>query len=92
MIWDPSVVRRSPQLAVLDLLVQVTETAVIALCAAHPALEHVPSSDQIPLERLADQVVENALATVDALDRYRLLLRELERLDEETFAEDEPLF
>ena len=33
------------------------------------------------IDHLADQVVESALATLDALERYRRLLHDIQRLD-----------
>ena len=82
MTLDPPRLRRSPQLAALDLLVNAAETAIVALCAAHPRIEHTLSHDPKPaIEHLADHVVERAMATLEALDHYRILLDDIQRLD-----------
>lgn len=82
MTLTPPRLRRSPQLAALDLLVNSAETAIVALCAAHPGIEHALSHDPKPaIEHLADHVVERAMATLEALDRYRVLLDDIQRLD-----------
>lgn len=75
MNLDPQTPRHHPELAVLDVLENAIETAFVALCAVHPALEHDLSPDpQPPLECLADQIHHRAAALLAALDRYRLLL------------------
>jgi hypothetical protein len=79
---DASSLRDHPQLAALDLLVHATETAIVALCAAHPGIEHALRVIPEPaIDHLADRVVERALATLDALARYRVLLDDIQRLD-----------
>lgn len=76
MSVDPNTLRHSPQLAALELLAEAAETAIVALCAAHPALEHELGDDPQPaIEQLADQVIDQAFHALDALDRYRHLLR-----------------
>ena len=83
MTFDASRLRNNPQLAALDLLVHATETAVVALCAAHPGIERALRLVPEPaIDHLADHVVERALATLDALDRYRVLLDDIQRLDD----------
>jgi len=77
---DPNTLRHSPQLAALELLAEAAETAIVALCAAHPALEHELGDDPQPaIEQLADQVVDYAFHALDALGRYQALLRVLPR-------------
>jgi hypothetical protein len=72
---DPHTLRRHPELATLDLLENVIETTFVALCAAHPGLEHELCVDpQPPLEYLADQIHHCAATLLAALDRYRLML------------------
>ena len=39
MRLDTEVLRESPQLAAIELLIQAADTTVVALCAAHPGLE-----------------------------------------------------
>jgi hypothetical protein len=79
---DASSLRNDPQLAAVELLVHATETAIVALCAAHPGIEHALRRVPEPaIDHLADQVVESALATLDALERYRRLLHDIQRLD-----------
>jgi hypothetical protein len=82
MSLDPETLRHNPQLAAIDLLVQTAETAIVALCAAHPAIEHKLRHDpHPPIECLADHVVHQAMKLLDALDRYQILLHDLDRLD-----------
>ena len=90
MMLDPPRLRRNPQLAALDLLIEATETASVALCAAHPAVEHPPNGDpQPPLEHLANTVLERASALLDAIDRYHALLQDLECLERGPPANDD---
>ena len=81
MTLPPRVLRRWPELAALDSLHHVAETAIVALCAAHPLIESAHRHDpQPPLERLADHLVDHAMLMLDALDRYRALLHDRDRL------------
>lgn len=92
---DPQSLRESPQLAALELLVQAAETATIALCAAHPSIEHdLRHFPEPPIERLADHLIDRATVMLDALDRYRRLLRDLDRLRRAALDDDdqEPTF
>jgi hypothetical protein len=90
MTLDASSLRLNPQLAALDLLVHATETAIVALCAAHPAIQYaLRHNPEPPIEHLADHVVEQALATLNALDRYRVLLDDLQRLDTGSLDDDD---
>ena len=98
MTLEPKILRHSPQLAAVEMLRQTTETTLVALCAAHPAIERVLRHDPQPsLDRLADHVVDRAMLLLDALDRYCLLLGDIDRLrrglttDEDT-EEEEPVF
>jgi hypothetical protein len=78
---EPRVLRRWPQLAALSSLGKVAETAIVALCAAHPLIESAHRLDpQPPLERLADHLVDHAMLMLDALDRYRALIQDRDRL------------
>ena len=85
----PPQLRQSPQVGCLDLLAHATEVAIIALCAAHPAVEHELDDDALPRDRLADCIIERAMTLLDAVDRYRLLLQDPRALDDP--AESEPL-
>ncbi len=81
MILEPRLLRRWPQLAALANLHQVAETAIVALCAAHPLTESAHRHDPLsPLERLADRLVDHAMSMLDALDRYRALTHDRDRL------------
>jgi hypothetical protein len=81
MTLDPKTLRQSPQLAALSVLDEAAHTAILAILAAHPAIEHVLTQDpQDPLERLADHVVDHLMLTLDALDHYRRLLHDRQRL------------
>lgn len=93
MILDSLILRKHPELAILDLCAQAAQTAVVALCAVHPAIEHVLRNDpQPPLERLADDVVEHAYALLDALDRYRPLLHDSARLSSRATLDEQSIF
>lgn len=81
MNLSPALLRCNPQLAALALLHGSAETAIIALCAAHPAIEDILDADPHPsLEHLANHVVERAMLLLDALDRYERLLHDHDRL------------
>ena len=82
MTLDASRLRSHPQLAALDLLVHATQTAIVALCAAHPGIEYALRLVPEPaINHLADHVVERALTMLDALERCRRLLDDIQRLD-----------
>jgi hypothetical protein len=55
MMFDPQLLRESPQLASIELLIQAAEITVIALCAAHLAsstssgLTQSPPSTGLPI-------------------------------------------
>lgn len=78
----PPVLRKTPQVGCLDLLAHATEIAIIALCAAHPIVEHELDDDASPGDRLADRIIDHALALLAAVDRYRLLLHDPRILDD----------
>ncbi len=81
MTLEPRLLRRWPQLAALDCLHQVAETAIVALCAAHPLIESAHAHDpHSPLDQLADHLVDHAMSMLHALDRYRALLHDRDRL------------
>jgi|RhiMethySRZTD1v2_1073278.scaffolds.fasta_scaffold81494_4 hypothetical protein len=84
----PETLRTNPQLASLDLLVNTLETAIVALCAAHPSIERKPIEITVPIDRLADRLVIRATLTLEAADRYRRLLHELELLYAESLDDD----
>jgi hypothetical protein len=78
---EPRLLRRWPQLAALDSLHHVAETAIFALCAAHPLIESALRDDpHSPLEQLADRLVDHAMLLLDALHRYRALIEDRDRL------------
>ena len=78
-VLSPETFAAAPERASLDLLEHVTEIAIIALCAAHPAIQDKPPHP-IPFDCLADRVVEHAMTLLDALNDYRRLARDIERL------------
>ncbi len=49
MMLDVKALRDSPQLAAIELLIQAADTTVVALCAAHPALDHDLRPDPEPV-------------------------------------------
>ena len=78
----PALLRREPQLGPLDMLIHATEIAIIALCASHPRVEHDLDDSALPGDITADRVVERAMALLEAVDRYRLLLHDPRALDD----------
>jgi hypothetical protein len=77
---NPGALRRSPQLAAIAILREAAEATIVALCAAHPAIEHTLRHDPLPsIDRLADHVADHAMLMLDALDRYQLLVHDLDR-------------
>jgi hypothetical protein len=78
----PSLLRREPQLAPLDMLTHATEIAIIALCASHPRVEHELDDSALPGDITADRIIDRAMALLDAVDRYRLLLHDPRALDD----------
>ena len=78
----PPVLRQHPQVGCLDLLAHVTEVAIIALCAAHAAIEHELDDDAAPGDRFADRIIERDLTLLDAVDWYRLLLHDPKAFDD----------
>jgi len=84
----PETLRTSPQLASLDLLANSLETAIVSLCAAHPSIERKPAEITLPIDRLADRIVTRATLTLEAVDRYRHLLHQLELLYAQSLDDD----
>jgi hypothetical protein len=78
----PALLRREPQLGPLDMLTHATEIAIIALCASHPRVEHALDDDALPGDITADRVIERAMALLEAVDQYRLLLHDPRALDD----------
>lgn len=72
----PPLLRTHPQLGSLELLVHATEVAIIALCAGHPRIERELDDLALPGDQLADRILDRAMALLDAVDRYRLLLHD----------------
>ena len=72
----PPMLRKTPQLGSVDLLVHAAEVAVIALCAAHPGVQQELGEDASPGDLRADRVIERAMTLLEAVDRYRVFLEE----------------
>jgi len=71
MMLDVKSLRDSPQLAAIELLIQAAETTVVALCAAHPALEHELRPDLEPVtDRLADRPFDRITCMRDGIHRH----------------------
>jgi hypothetical protein len=85
----PEALRTTPQLAALDLLVNTLEVAIVSLCAAHPSIEYEPTPSGLPIDRLADRIVDTAMVTLEAVDRYRRLLHDLKLLYAQTLVDDD---
>lgn len=77
----PALLRREPQLGPLDMLTHATEIAIVALCASHPRVEHELDDDASPGDVSADSIIDRAMALLEAVDRYRLLLHDPRALD-----------
>ncbi len=93
MILNPKTPPQRPQLAAIELLVHAVETAVVALSAAHPNIEHDLRNDPLPpIDKLADCAVDRAIDMLDALDRYRRSVHDLDRIHRETHLEDDTIF
>lgn len=81
MTLDPESLRDNPHLAVLELLIHAADTTVVALCAAHPGLEHELRPDPEPVvDRLADRLVNRISCMRDGIHQYCRSLGELQRL------------
>jgi len=78
----PSLLRREPQLGPLDMLTHATEIAIIALCASHPRIEHELDDGASLDDITADRIIDRAMALLEAVDRYRLLLHDPRALDD----------
>jgi hypothetical protein len=84
----PALLRREPQLGPLDMLTHATEVAIIALCASHPRVENELDERAMPGDINADRIIERAMALLEAVDRYRLLLHDPRALDDPPPIED----
>ena len=78
----PTLLRRDPQLGALDVLAHATEVAIVALCASHPRVEHELDDTASPSDVTADRIIDRAMALLEAVDRYRLLLHDPRALDD----------
>ena len=78
----PALLRCKPQIAQLDMLTHATEIAIIALCASHPRVEHELDDDASPGDITADRLIDRAMALLEAVDRYRLVLHDPRALDD----------
>jgi len=93
MMLDPELLRESPQLAALALLIQAADTTVVALCAAHPGLEHDLMPDPEPVvDRLAIRLVDRISCVRDGVRQYCRSLDDLQRLRHRSLDDDEPDF
>ncbi len=93
MMLDPELLRQSPQLAAIELLIQAADTTVVALCAAHPGLDHDLSPDPEPaVDRLADRLVDRISCMRDGIHLYCRFLNELQRLRRCSLDDDDPDF
>lgn len=93
MMLDPELLRQSPQLAAIELLIQAADTTVVALCAAHPGLEHDLRPDPEPIvDRLADRLVDRISCMRDGIHQYCRTLNELQRLQRCALDDDESDF
>jgi hypothetical protein len=93
MRLDPDLLRESPQLAALELLIQAADTTVVALCAAHPGLEHELRPDPEPVvDRLADRLVDRISCMRDGIHQYCRSLDHLQRLRRPSLDDDDPDF
>jgi hypothetical protein len=81
---SPALLRREPQLGPLDVLAHATEIAIVALCASHPRVEHELDDTASPGDVTADRIIDRAMALLEAVDRYRLLLHDPSAIDHST--------
>jgi len=90
---DVKSLRDSPQLAAIELLIQAADTTVVALCAAHPGLEHDLRPDPEPaIDRRADRLVDRITCMRDGIQQYCRALDELQRLRRCSLDDDDPDF
>ena len=93
MRLDPELLRESPQLAAIELLIQAADTTVVALCAAHTGLEHNLRPDPEPvIDRLADRLVDRITCMRDGIQQYRRALHDLQRPRRCPLDDDDPDF
>jgi len=87
---DVKALRDSPQLAVIELLIQAADTTVVALCAAHAGLEHDLRPDPEPVvDRLADRLVDRITCMRDGIQQYCRSLHETQRLRRGALEDDD---
>ncbi len=92
MMLDPELLRESPQLAAIELLIQAAEMTVVALCAAHPGLQHELRPDPEPVvDRLADRLVDRISCMRDGIHQYCRTLNDLQRLRRCSLDDDDDL-
>ncbi len=90
---DVKSLRVNPHLAAIELLIQAADTTVVALCAAHPGLEHALRPDHEPVaDRLADRLVDRINHMRDGIRQYCRTLDQLQRLRRCSLDDDEPDF
>ena len=90
MMLNPESLRQSPQLAAIELLIHAADTTVVALCAAHPGLEHDLRPDPEPaVDRLADRLVDRISCMRDGIHQYCRTLNELQRLQRCSLDDDD---
>ena len=90
---DVKSLRVNPQLAAIELLIQAADTTVVALCAAHPGLEHDLRPDPEPVaDRPADRLVDRINHMRDGIRQYCRTLDQLQRLRRCSLDDDEPDF
>jgi hypothetical protein len=63
------------------MLAHATEIAIVALCASHPRVERELDDDASPGDVTANRIIDRAMALLEAVDRYRLLLHDPRALD-----------
>jgi hypothetical protein len=64
------------------MLTRATEIAIIALCASHPRVEHELDDLASAGDLTADHIIERAMALLESVERYRLLLHDPRALDD----------
>lgn len=90
MMLAPELLRETPQLAALELLIQAADMTVVALCAAHPGLEHDLRPDPEPVvDRLAVRLVDRIACLRDGIHHYCRSLEDLQRLRRRSLDDDD---
>jgi hypothetical protein len=93
-VLDPSFVASAPEIAVLEMLGDVCETAIISLIAAHPCLEGDHSQQSCSRDArspccLANSIIDLLADLDDAMIDYRDVVEA--ELDAELRHQDPPL-